>query len=60
MTDDDLDRDEDDKTDDDDGLDDDDDELMLESGPISVSDDVEIEATMQGAVLGTLPYMAPE
>lgn len=40
--------------------DDDDDENLLESGPISVTDDVEMEATVQGAVLGTLPYMAPE
>jgi serine/threonine-protein kinase len=39
---------------------DDDEENLLESGPISVTDDVGIDATMQGAVLGTLPYMAPE
>lgn len=39
---------------------DDDDEDLLESGPISVTDDVGIDATTQGAVLGTLPYMAPE
>ena len=39
---------------------DDDDEHLLESGPISVTEDVQIDATMQGAVLGTLPYMAPE
>ncbi|MEO8494780.1 MAG: serine/threonine-protein kinase, partial [Planctomycetota bacterium] len=39
---------------------DDEDENLLESRPISVSDDVAIDATMQGAVLGTLPYMAPE
>ncbi|MBC8352094.1 MAG: protein kinase [Planctomycetes bacterium] len=39
---------------------DDDDEHLLESGPISVTDDVGIDETMQGAVLGTLPYMAPE
>ncbi|MCA9143959.1 MAG: protein kinase [Planctomycetaceae bacterium] len=39
---------------------DDDDEHLLESGPISVTDDVGIDVTMQGAVLGTLPYMAPE
>ena len=42
------------------GQPDDDDEHLLESGPISITDDVEIVATMQGAVLGTLPYMAPE
>ena len=40
--------------------DDDDDEHLLDSGPISVTDDVGVDATMQGAVLGTLPYMAPE
>jgi serine/threonine-protein kinase len=39
---------------------DDDDENLLESGPISVTDDVGLDATIQGAVLGTLPYMAPE
>lgn len=38
----------------------DDDEDLLESGPISVTDDVAIDVTVQGAVLGTLPYMAPE
>ncbi|MBI2477348.1 MAG: tetratricopeptide repeat protein, partial [Planctomycetia bacterium] len=39
---------------------DDDDENLLNSRPISVTDDVGTEATMQGAVLGTLPYMATE
>lgn len=42
------------------GQPDDDDEPLLGGGPISITDDVAIDATMQGAVLGTLPYMAPE
>jgi len=37
-----------------------DDEHLREGGPVSITDDAVIDATMQGAVLGTLPYMAPE
>ena len=40
--------------------DDDDDDDLLAALPISVTADADIQPTQQGAVLGTLPYMAPE
>ncbi len=36
------------------------DDHLLSGGPISVTGDAEIDATQQGSILGTLPYMAPE
>ena len=33
---------------------------LMAAGPVSVTAEADIAATQQGAVLGTLPYMAPE
>jgi serine/threonine-protein kinase len=40
--------------------DDEDDDDLLAAGPISVTEEADTLVTQQGAVLGTLPYMAPE